>query len=502
MRAWLANVTLAPKTALLVLFAAGALVALGFAPFHYWPVLFISLPILYGLLVQSTSRAQALWRGFAFGYGFFMAGTWWIGNALLVDAAKFGWMLPFSVFGLSAVMALWFLPLAYAVYRLRACMTPLLFASLWVLVELARSVGIFGFPWNLVGYMSLASLEVAQLASLVGTYGLSLLLVWVALLPAYWLVTSRRAAIRVTIIACALCATSYGYGHQRLQTPVQFTDTVIRIVQPNIPQEVKGTEAGRDIAIQSLDELTRLSPKGPKPDVIIWPETAYPFTVRAESPLPLPKFKGLLISGAVRAEGTKPNVKIWNSMFAATQEGKILATYDKHQLVPFGEFVPLRSVLPLDKITPGDIDFSRGDGPRTISIEGIPLFSPQICYEGIFPWLAIDTANRPQWMLNLTNDGWYGDSTGPYQHFEMVRMRAIEQGVPIVRVANSGISALVDAYGGVQASLSLNHKGMLQASLPSHIVEPLYASNGDSLIFLFLLSMLLMQVSQRFWAKK
>lgn len=502
MRAWLANVTLAPRTALLVLFAAGALVALGFAPFHYWPVLFISLPILYGLLVQSASRAQALWRGFAFGYGFFMAGTWWIGNALLVDAAKFGWMLPFSVLGLSAVMALWFLPLAYVVYRLRARMTPLLFAAVWVLVELARSVGIFGFPWNLVGYMSLASLEVAQLASLMGTYGLSLLLVWVALLPVYWLATSRRAAIRVTIIACALCASSYGYGHHRLQTPVQFTDTLIRIVQPNIPQEVKGTEAGRDIAIQSLDELTRLSPKSPKPDIIIWPETAYPFTVRAGAPLPLPKFKGLLISGAVRAEGTKPNVKIWNSMFVANPEGKVLATYDKHQLVPFGEFVPLRSILPLEKITPGDIDFSRGDGPQTISVEGIPPFSPQICYEGIFPWLAVDSANRPQWMLNLTNDAWYGDSPGPYQHFEMVRMRAIEQGMPIVRVANSGISAIVDAYGGVQSSVSLNHKAMLQGALPSYIEKTLYADIGVFLIFAVGIIAFLTKIFRGFLDKK
>jgi apolipoprotein N-acyltransferase len=503
MRAWLANVTLAPKTALLVLFAAGALVALGFAPFHYWPVLFISLPILYGLLIQSASRAQALWRGFAFGYGFFMAGTWWIGNALLVDAAKFGWMMPFSVLGLSAVMALWFLPLAYGVYCLRARMTPLLFTAVWVLVELARSVGIFGFPWNLVGYMSFASLEVAQLASLIGTYGLSLLLVWVALLPVYWLVTSRRVTVMASIIAFALCAASYGYGHQRLQTPVQFTDTVIRIVQPNIPQEVKGTEAGRDIAIRSLDELTTLSPKGPQPDVIIWPETAYPFTVRAKSPLPLPKFKGLLISGAVRAEGTKPNVRIWNSMFVATAEGKILATYDKHQLVPFGEFVPLRSVLPLDKITPGDIDFSRGDGLRTVAIEGgVPPFSPQICYEGIFPWLAADAANRPKWMLNLTNDGWYGDSSGPYQHFEMVRMRAIEQGLPMVRVANSGISAVVDAYGGVRARLSLNQKAILQTILPRDIGETLYAKAGSFLIFTALLPVLLMQVLPYLLRKK
>jgi apolipoprotein N-acyltransferase len=154
----------------------------------------------------------------------------------------------------------------------------------------------------------------------------------------------------------------------------------------------------------------------------------------------------------------------------------LLASYDKHQLVPFGEFVPLRSVLPLNKITPGDTDFSRGPGPRTITLAGIPPFSPQVCYEGIFAGLAVDARARPEWMLNVTNDAWYGMTAGPHQHFEMTRMRAIEQGLPMVRVANNGITAIVDGRGRVLQSLPLGARGVIDAKLPAPKKQTLYAS--------------------------
>ena len=472
--------------AALVLFASGALMALGFAPFYYWPVIFIALPIFYILLTASTSRGQAIWRGFYFGYGYSMAGTWWIGNALLVDAAKFGWMLPFSILGLSAAMAAWFMVFGFTVYASRARMSPLMFAVLWVIVELLRSVGMFGFPWNLVGYMSLASLPMAQMASLIGTYGLSLLVVAVGVFPAYML-QSRRAFWSASIITAMVIALSYGYGASRLVEPAAMTTTRIRIVQPNIPQEVKGTRAGVQVAAESLERLTSQKTTEPSPDIIIWPETAYPFTLRADKPILLPGLDGVLLTGAVRAEGERPNTRIWNSLVAISPSGDLLASYDKHQLVPFGEFVPLRHLLPLDKITPGDTDFSRGTGAQTIRIRTLPPFSPLVCYEGIFPWLAIDTQNRPDWILNVTNDGWYGDSPGPYQHFEMVRMRAIEQGLPVVRAANSGISAVVDGKGRITSMLSLNSGDILEQLLPKPEKNTFYAISNAPLIQLMVL---------------
>ncbi len=459
----------------LLAFFAGALMALAFAPLHVWPIIFISLPIVYVLLGASITRAQAVWRGFFFGYGYFMAGTWWIANALLVDAAKFGWMLPFSILGLSAVMALWFALLGLLFYVLRRCMSPLWFAALWVVVEVARSLGIFGFPWNLAGYISLASLPVAQVASLIGTYGVSFIIVAVGLLPVIFIAPySPRTRIFASLAALATIVACYGFGSMRLAQPTTMTTTTLRIVQPNIPQEVKGTPEGQRLAVKLLGELTPTPPQQPLPDVIIWPETAYPSTVRVEDTQSVPALK-LLLTGAVRAEGYNPQIRIWNSLVAINPHGEVLTYYDKHQLVPFGEFVPLRRVLPLDKITPGDIDFSRGAGAQTLTVGSLPPFSPLICYEVIFPWLAVDATNRPAWLLNLTNDAWYGDSAGPHQHFEMARMRAIEQGLPLVRAANSGISAVIDGRGRVLHSLGLNQRGVIDAPLPAPEMPTLYS---------------------------
>ncbi len=478
----------------LVLFLNGALMTLGFAPYHYWPVIFISLPLFYLFLKSAQSRAQSLWRGFYFGYGHAMAGTWWIANALLVDADKFAWMLPFSVLGLSAVMALWFVAFAYLIHRFRAHLTPILFAVLWVVVEYLRSFGMFGFPWNLAGYIALSSIEIAQLAATIGTYGLSLLVVLFGLTPLIWLgEKTRRAKILQTLAVLMIWAGCYSYGFHEIPMRKSFTNTTIRVVQPNIPQSLKGSREGSVLAVKVLGELTN-KPTGIVPDVTIWPETAYPFTVRKGEPLAVPHIK-MLLTGAVRAEGIKPNLKIWNSLIAIMPAGDVVASYDKHQLVPFGEFVPLRSVLPLDKITPGDLDFSRGEGPQTVTLPGIPPFSPLVCYEGIFPSMAV-AKERPAWLLNVTNDGWYGDTAGPYQHFDMVRMRAIEQRLPVVRAANSGISAVIDPYGRVVASLPLNQRAFLDLKLPAMVVGSAYANHGE-LITVFLLMLLFLYTIMR-----
>ncbi len=477
--------------------------ALGFAPFMLWPVLFLALPIFYQLVRRAESARAACSVAFLFGYGYFMAGTWWISNALLVDAEKFGWMVPLSVLGLSAVLALWFVPLGWAAFRWRARMQPLLFAALWVLVEYARSYGIFGFPWNLLGYVALAVLPVAQLAALVGTFGLSFLLVLVGLLPVAWLNRAeRRHARYLTALTLAATLAVFIWGNARLDPPALNTDTTLRLVQPSIPQTLKGTAAGQQEAVNELGRLSTQIFGLRDAKATIWSETAYPFTLRETTHLPLPKGIPLLLSGAVRAEGARGSLRLWNSLVAITAEGEAVATYDKHQLVPFGEFVPLRHLLPLEKITPGDIDYSRGDGPRTVAVAGLPPFSPLICYEAIFPWLAAEDAHRPDWLLNVTNDAWYGDSPGPYQHFAMARMRAIEQGVPLVRVANNGITALVDGRGVVLAQLALNQKAVLDVHLPLPLAQTFYAHHGDlpvvcALILLCLLFYLKLQMVKK-----
>ena len=464
---------------LLTAFIAGALMALAFAPFQFWPVIFISLPVLYCLLDRATTAAHAAWRGFFFGYGYFMAGTWWIANALLVDIAKFGWMIPLSVLGLSGVLGIYFALLGALFRRVRTASPAanlLRFVTLWVAMEYLRSIGPFGFPWNLAGTIALASLPVAQTAAWVGSFGLSALVVLAGVAPALLRDgTSKRARCQGIAIPLLLIVGTYSYGTLRLGQPVAMTATAIRIVQPDIAQTLKGTQAGQ---LESVRILSALSAGAPV-DVTLWPETAYPYPMRGGRADLLRPPSGLLITGALRVEGGRSDLRIFNSLVAIDAAGLVQAQYDKHQLVPFGEFVPLRSVLPLDKITPGDLDFTRGSGARTLSLPGVPSFSPLICYEVIFPWMAVDAARRPAWLLNVTNDGWYGDSPGPYQHFAMARMRAIEQGLPLVRAANSGISALIDPYGRVIARLPLDVRGALEVHLPLALEPTLYARTGE-----------------------
>ena len=472
-------------------YLAGVLMMAAFAPFYVWPVIVVVLPLFYRLLNAAPTGREAARRGFFFGYGHAMAGTYWIANALLVDAEKFGWLVPFSVLGLSAVLAIWFALFGWWFHALRSSqsLTNIIrFAALWVLIEYLRSVGMFGFPWNLAGYTALASIHVAQLASIVGVFGLSFWVVLVATLP---VLGYRKALVAIALIM----GTAYGYGAWRMPDSTSFTTTHLRIVQPSVPQAVKWTPQGKMESLKLHADMMRIE-KDVTPDVVIWSESAFPYTLRADRPWPpqlgallLPN--QLLLTGAMRAEGEGTALKLWNSMVAIDGKGVVRATYDKHQLVPFGEFMPLRDVLPLDKITPGDTDFSRGSGPQTISIDTIPPFSPLVCYEVIFPWLAVNKQVRPQWLLNVTNDGWYGNATGPYQHYAAAQMRAIEQGLPVVRAANNGISAVIDPYGRAVAELELNKRGIIDSLLPVSAPPTLYARHGVAVAIILTATLLL-----------
>lgn len=475
--------------ACLLCFVMGAGLAFAHPPTAFWFLAPVAISLFYLLLDGAGARRHALYRGFSFGYGFSIAGTYWIANALAVDTEKFGWLIPVSILGLSAVMALWFALLGWLYWWRRTGhpMADLLrFVVLWVLVEYLRSLGLFGFPWNLAGYIALASDRVSQLASLFGVYGLSLLIVGLSVLPVVWLKPTIGDRLRTIYSAAALLALIlvYGFGMARMPSQPDFTMTRVRVVQPNIPQDQKWTQAGRLQSLEIHAALSRLKTDGPTPSILIWSETAMPFTMYPDSPWPsrvaplMPSY-GILLTGAVRADDSGSHIKLWNSIVAVDGDGEWRASYDKHQLVPFGEFVPLRNVLPLDKITPGDTDFSRGEGPRTITLGELPPFSPLVCYEVIFPWMAVDRKERPEWILNVTNDAWYGDSPGPYQHYAMARMRAVEQGLPLVRAANTGISAVIGPYGRAVRTLPLNERGIIDQALPKPLKPTLYARHGE-----------------------
>jgi len=264
-------------------------------------------------------------------------------------------------------------------------------------------------------------------------------------------------------------------------------------VQANIDQRLKWEESER---VNTLKKYLALSTQAGAAPVthVVWPETALPYFLSTEPELlrilaQVVPPGGMLLTGAVRVD--PPTVRpqqVWNSVHAIDEQGRVVATYDKFHLVPFGEYVPLRNILPLDKITPGTSDFAAGPGPMTLIVPGLPPVSPLVCYEAIFPGAVTPSSGpRPAWLLNVTNDAWFGDSAGPRQHFASARLRAIEEGLPLVRAANTGISAVVDPYGRVRAQLDLGRQGVIDSPLPEALPATLYARWGNAVLLLLLL---------------
>jgi apolipoprotein N-acyltransferase len=286
-------------------------------------------------------------------------------------------------------------------------------------------------------------------------------------------VGSRRRAA-VPVVAFALLGAVWAGGEMRLSGASDETvpGVRLRLVQPNIPQALKWKrELRQGHVLKQLEMSKQPAGHGPPPTHVIWAETAVPYFLTetpglAEILGAVAPPGGLLITGAPRttAGGEMPK-RFWNSLHAIDSDGRIRGTYDKHHLVPFGEYVPFRGILPLGKLTAGRQDFSPGPGVETLEWAGLPPVSPLICYEIIFPG-RVAAVPRPQWILNLTNDAWFGFSTGPYQHFAASRLRAVEEGLPVVRVANTGISGVVDAHGRVIKQLSLGQTGIIDSPLP------------------------------------
>jgi len=261
-------------------------------------------------------------------------------------------------------------------------------------------------------------------------------------------------------------------------------DMTLRLVQPSIPQTMRNDPAADAANFRRMLALTS-SPAASPPKLVLWPEAAAPSFLGRDPPAraaiaaAMPANADALV-GTVRTDPPPLRPEhVWNGLDAIDAKGDILASYDKSHLVPFGEYVPLRGILPIEKITPGTIDFSAGPGPRTIALPGVPPFSALICYEAIFPGAVVDPNDRPDWLLNITNDAWYGFTSGPFQHLAAARVRAVEEGLPLVRDGNNGVSAVVNAYGRVLQRLDLDDVGVLDAQLPAKLAPTLYSRIGD-----------------------
>ena len=496
-----------------IAFAAGAVSVLALAPTDLWPVLFLTFPVLVWLVDGAAAGrfgglGSAFVAGWWFGFGYFFAGLYWMGHAFLVDAGTFGWMLPFAVTAVPAALAVYTgAALAFA----RAIWTrgPLRILSLAIALTAAewlRCHLFTGFPWNTYGYALTGPLVLAQTVSLTGIWGLTFIAVAVFSTPAVFADdrSDTRRPWRPLLIAIAVLGVLAAFGAWRLnRTPPSFAQDVrLRIMQPNLQQDEKFNYAARHNVMKRYLALSDRS-TGPQStgirDVthLIWPESAFPFFLMRESEA-LAQIAELLpqgtvlITGAIRAPEPVPGApltKAYNSIYVIDHDGAVLAVYDKVHLVPFGEYLPFQSALEqlgLMQLTKVQGGFIPGSRRRAIDVPRAPRFLPLICYEIVFPGDAVPDGERPGWLVNLTNDGWFGISSGPHQHLQQARVRAIEEGLPLVRAANTGISAVVDPFGRIVKSLPLGTEGVLDSPLPRPISRTLYVQAGDSIVALML----------------
>lgn len=441
--------------------------------FKFLPL--VGLPLFLTLTDYIPSRRRSyFWATWTFSLGYLTISLYWVSMALTVDLHYFWWLIPPTLLLFPGFLALFFASLtALLPWPRYKGLSKILWCSLvWLLAELARSYLLTGFPWPLLGYLWVPVLPISQLASLTTVYGLTLLAFWTASTPYILWQSSRKVLFAYGAILTLLLGAISWAGILKLRTSNKL-DTLpsFRLVQPNIPQKLKWDRRYRQ---QNLQKLLRLSENtmDTSPSLVIWPEAALPYDFNEALGQHLasiiPK-DGYLITGAMRYEKEEGEYKAWNSLYVINDQGERVHIYNKAHLVPFGEYVPLKNWL--DKITPGLIrnvseglmETSPGQGRQSISLPHLPSFSPLICYEVIFPKQVVASGNpKPAWILNLTNDAWYGDTAGPYQHLEIARMRAIEEGVPLVRATNTGISAVIDAHGRLIKTLPYNGEGVIE----------------------------------------
>lgn len=464
----------------------GGLAAMAMAPFHWIWALVPGFAGLFWLLDGSRHWRRSFAIGWWFGFGHFGAGLYWVAYALWVYPDQHAWMTPLALFGPAAGLGIVTGCVALAFHGLgryrRGLSGWLLFAVLWAGGEWLRGWLFTGFPWNLVGTVWTLSTPMMQAAAYLGVLGLGLVTVLAATAPA--LITDAHWRWKPAAVMAAVLVFLWVAGEARLSggDPGTVAGVRLRLVQPNIRQSLKWVPSLRQQHLQTQLDLARQpAADGLPPTHVIWAETAAPFFI-ANDPGRLamvaaatPK-GGLTILGAPRTTARRETpYKVWNSLHAIDDNGRVAGTYDKHHLVPFGEYMPFRKVLSaigLMLISEDQAGFSAGPGPRTLRWPGLPPVSPLICYEVIFPDQVLDPADRPAWMLNLTNDAWYGDSPGPYQHFAQARLRAVEQGMPLVRVAFSGISGIIDGHGRVVARLGVGERGIIDGALPKALATP------------------------------
>lgn len=489
-------------------FLAGALAGLTQAPLGWFVLLWICVPVLIWMLDSATlgkgtrDAAKAMFTtGWMFGFGFFLVTFYWLGAAFLVEADKFAWAMPLAILILPAGLALFWgagcasLSLVWSASPLRAVWLALALSAM----EWLRGHILTGLPWGGFGQALAANTLTMQALSIVGPYGLTLFAFFLFSLPVLVFSTAdhRNLGRKLAVFAGVLFVIQLGYGAYRLSSPTEVSvdNATVRLIQPNIPQKEKWKFENRSWIFNRLLALTTINDDqtpSDAVDLVIWPESALPFYL-IEQPGALaaivdalPQGAGLL-TGALRREQSSNGADVvYNSIYQLGHDGTILGSYDKVHLVPFGEYLPKQfwlEAIGLEQLTVQRSGFASGTRRRLLKEDHLGSILPVICYEVAFSSELLSYPDNADVIVNVTNDAWFGATAGPHQHLLLARMRAVETGLPVLRVANTGISAIIDGHGKVMRQLSLETGGILQEKVPTKLPKTFYSLWGNWIFF-------------------
>lgn len=523
------------RNKVLASFLLGVASTLAMPPVALWPILFVTFPLFIWLIdgvhyaqspnSEEPSKRKKLKQVFllswGFGFGYFVVSLYWLGSSFLVEPEKFAWALPFAVTLLPLFLGLFYaIPLALAsLFWTKGAERLLLFSLAIFSGDWLRSHILTGFPWNLIGHSLTGQLEMMQSVTLFGLYGLSAIAALIFSTPAILFPpqTTESKGLSWThvspLIFSAIMLTGlYGFGAYKLEQvgPTKFLEDIeVVLIQPNISQRDKVDYRKRPNALLKTIELTETLPPLDETEVmhrlIIWPETAIPFALN-RSPTILKRLDEMLepgntlISGAFHVEKNqeikgKKNYQVYNSLFVVNHLGEITNHYDKNHLVPFGEYLPFPQLfrnIGLKAIADERGGFKIGPEPKPVHLEKAPPFLPSICYEAIFPLSEKTITTGAKWLLNISNDGWFGNTVGPHQHLHQVRLRSVETGLPMIRSVNGGISAIFDGLGRVVKKSTLNKSSVIRVKLPKNITLEKYIIPNELWSLLILLAFLVL----------
>jgi apolipoprotein N-acyltransferase len=487
----------------------GMISGLVFAPTFFAPAL-----LLLSLLCYQTRKAQnikqAFGCGFLFGFGHFLSSMYWIAVGVSTYINEFWWAIPFALFGLPVILAFFIAGTTAMSWLSRnSKYFHIIFCTWWIFFEWLRSWIFTGLPWNLLGYSLAFSDILIQPVSIFGIYGLSFVTIYIS--TSLYYLTDKKGLMVTIPTSLILIIAMIIYGTTRLKTnDTSFSDITFRLVQPSIPQTDKWDE---DQFWHNLQTQINLSNReGSVPNLIIWSEAAlvvplkYNIIKNKLIEMLLHTDTTLITGGIADNDKTGNDYEIYTTLMALNEKGRLLFEYHKSHLVPFGEYMPLRNILPIKKLTHGFTDYTEGT-PEIMHLEQFNLkIKPLICYEAIFPELVRTSNQFADVIINVTNDAWYGNSSGPYQHLHISRVRAVENGIPMLRVGNNGISAIIDGYGRISSQLALNEIGIIDGFIPNKILsKTIYSSFGNLSSLLAILVVLLIQpgmtLTKRFYDK-